>query len=85
MKILSSLSLAGLFLLSAPVFASHCPADVEKIDAALEAGTNLDEAQLAEVKALRDEGASLHEAGNHGESVEALHKALEILGQPHDS
>ncbi len=85
MKTVYSSLFLGLSLFACPAIASHCPTDVAKIDAALEAGTSLTDEQLAEVRALRDEGQSQHEAGNHAESVDALHKALDMLGMPHDS
>ena len=47
---------AGLALFAGPAFAFHCPADMAKIDAALAAGTQLSQADLDEVKALRAEG-----------------------------
>jgi hypothetical protein len=70
---------------SASALAGHCPSDVKAIDAAIEAGTDLSEAQLAEVKELRDEGEKLHKDGSHAESIEALHKAMDILGLEHPS
>lgn len=66
--------------LAGPALAAQCPADVAKIDAALAAGTSLSAEQVAEVKALRDEGEALHQSGKHGESVETLAKAKEMLG-----
>ena len=70
---------AVLSAFSLPAFASHCPTDVKAIDDALAAGPQISEEQMQEVKMLRDEGASLHEAGNHADSETALHKAMEIL------
>ena len=74
------LAAAALALVAGPAFAFQCPADMAQIDAALAAGTTLDEAQLAEVAALRAEGEALHAAGEHQASVDALHKALVLLG-----
>ncbi len=75
------LSLSLAFILTASsAFAFQCPADMSKIDAALEAGTSLSDAQLAEVKALRDEGETLHASGDHQASVDTLAKAKEMLG-----
>lgn len=76
-------AVAGAFLFAAPALAGHCPKDVAKIDEALSGNHGLGEAQLTQVKALRDQGQQLHQAGQHGESLEALHQALEILGMPH--
>lgn len=70
----------ALTLLSSPAFAFHCPADMAKIDAALAAGPQISAEQLAEVQRLRAEGEEYHAAGQHQESVDALAKAMEILG-----
>ncbi|MFQ5759900.1 MAG: hypothetical protein ACE5HM_02885 [Acidiferrobacterales bacterium] len=77
--LLATLALAGA-LLPVPAYAFHCPADMAKIDAALQTGTNLSAAQLAEVQRLREEGEQLHKAGNHGEAVKVLGEAMGILG-----
>ncbi len=75
------LSLSLAFILTAgAAFAFQCPADMGKIDAALEAGTSLSDAEVAEVKALRDEGEQLHKAGDHQASVDTLAKAKDMLG-----
>ena len=71
---------AALMLAAAPALANHCPTDMAKIDEALASGTELSEAELTEVKALRAEGEELHKAGDHAASVEELGKAMEILG-----
>ena len=60
--------------------AGGCPAMVSAIDEALSAGTDLSEEQVAEVKALRDQGEAEHEAGKHDESVATLQKAKDMLG-----
>ncbi len=77
--LVTTLALAGT-LLAVPAYAFQCPADMAKIDAAIQAGTNLTAAQLDKVKSLRAEGERLHKAGKHGESVEALGEALDMLG-----
>lgn len=66
-------------LLSTPLFAMHCPADMARIDALLESNPPTDAAVLERVQALRAEGESLHNAGKHAESVEALGEALSLL------
>lgn len=66
-------------VLSTPLFAMHCPADMARIDAILESNPPDDAAVLERVNALRAEGASLHEAGKHGESIEVLGEALSLL------
>ncbi len=74
---------AALFALANPVFAGHCPADVKAIDAAVEAGTDLDEETLAKVKELRDQGEALHNDGKHADSLDTLHEAMKLLGVEH--
>lgn len=71
---------AALMLAATPVLASHCPMDMAKIDEALAGGTELSDADMTEVKALRAEGEALHKAGDHAASVEKLGKAMDILG-----
>ena len=71
---------ASLALVSATAFAFHCPKDMKKIDAALAKNPDLSAEKLAEVKKLRAEGETLHKAGKHQESVDALGKGMKILG-----
>lgn len=73
------LTFAAALMLAAPAFAGQCPADMSKIDAAMETAS-LSEAEMAEVNALRAEGEALHEAGDHAASVETLAQAKDILG-----
>jgi hypothetical protein len=68
-----SLALAG------PAFAFQCPADIAKIDAALQTADLTDE-EKAQVMELRDEGEQLHESGDHQASVDTLAQAKEMLG-----
>lgn len=67
-----------MFGFAGPAWAAHCPKDAAKIEQALSSASN------AEAKALLDQGKALHSSGNHAESIAALHKAMEILGIPHD-
>jgi hypothetical protein len=76
MKII--LPLAAVLAFATPVFASQCPGDMAKVDAALQTAS-LSEADLAEVTALRATGEQQHAAGNHAESVSTLAKAMKIL------
>lgn len=62
-----------------PALAFHCPADIAKINAALET-EQLTEDQRAKVILLRDEGQVLHDAGDHDASVKKLAEAMAILG-----
>ena len=73
------LIVAALGLTAAPAFAGQCPADMSKIDAAMESAS-LSDADMAEVQALRAQGEAEHDAGNHAASVETLAKAKQILG-----
>lgn len=65
-------------LLATPAFASQCPADMGKIDAAMKTA-ELSTADMAEVTKLRAEGEALHNSGDHAKSVETLAKAKAIL------
>ncbi|MGF1610330.1 MAG: hypothetical protein ACFCUQ_13100 [Kiloniellales bacterium] len=69
-----SLGLAG------PALAFQCPTMVAAIDAALAAGPDLSEEDLAKVRELRDQGQAQHDAGQHAESVETLSEAQAMLG-----
>ncbi|EDZ48315.1 hypothetical protein [Leisingera daeponensis] len=71
---------AVIALLASPVLAAQCPADIAAIDAALAAGTDLSEEDLATVQELRDEGQAQHDAGEHDASVETLAEAKAMLG-----
>ncbi len=65
---------------AAPAFAGSCPLMVKEIDAALESNSSLSSEQVAEIKALRDQGEAEHLAGQHAESVATLQKAKDALG-----
>ena len=70
---------ASLFALTSGVaYAGSCPKHIKAIDAAMPKAT-LSDAQKADVKKYRDEGESLHKAGNHADSLAALAKAEKIL------
>lgn len=73
-------SAAFIALLATPVLAARCPSDVAAIDAAVAAGTSLTDADLARVQELRDQGADMHAAGDHGGAVAALDEAKAMLG-----
>jgi hypothetical protein len=62
-----------------PALAFHCPADIAKINTALETEQLTDD-QRAKVIVLRDEGQVLHDAGDHDASVKKLAEAMAILG-----
>lgn len=75
-------ALVGLTL-TLPAFADNCASDVQAIDEALEADPKLNAKQLEAVRALRDEGEELYQAGHQKESAEALHEAMKLLGVEH--
>ena len=79
MKISMLLVASALALTSTMAFAHRCPAEMKAIDAALPKA-KLTEAQMGEVKKLRAEGETLHKAGKHTESTDALDKAKKLLG-----
>ena len=73
------LAAAVMAAVAVPAVANQCPADIQKIDAAL-AGAQLSQEETAEVRRLRDEGQKLHEAGKHEEAVATLARAKQMLG-----
>lgn len=77
----TNLRLTGLLLgfLTLPAWAYHCPADMQKIDAALAANPSLSSEQLVEVRNLRYRGEQYHRMGNHTRSVQMLGRAMQIL------
>lgn len=80
MKLRHLCAIASLAIFSSGAFAYHCTVDMRKIDEALTKNPRLSEAQAADVKKLRAEGEALHKDGKHKESIEALGKAMSILG-----
>lgn len=74
------ITMITLVAFSGASLAFHCPADMKKIDAALEQKPTLSAEKMSEVKKLRAEGEVLHKAGKHQESVDTLAKAMKILG-----
>ncbi|HKJ51555.1 MAG TPA: hypothetical protein VKB27_08625 [Gammaproteobacteria bacterium] len=81
MKILRKV-LPGIVLLasSLPAFASHCPSDMKKIDAALASNPSVSASTLTRVKELRESGEMQHKSGNHSQSIKDLHEAMGLLG-----
>ncbi|MFL1465781.1 hypothetical protein ACQUWM_04005 [Marinobacter sp. DUT-3] len=70
--------LFGLFL-AGTVAASQCPGLVAKVDSQLESAQELDRETVDNIKALRDQGQTLHEQGKHDESVKVLKEALSMF------
>ncbi len=67
-------------VLAGPAFASGCPTEMKKIDAALAANPQISADQMTEVKTLRAQGEKEHKGGQHGAAVATLAKAKDILG-----
>jgi len=74
--------LTGILMLaiSLPVFASSCPKDMKKIDAALAGNPSVSATDMSRVMELRASGERLHKSGQHADSVADLHEAMKMLG-----
>lgn len=79
MKLHSMIVALSLALASSGAYASSCPKHMKAIDEALAKNPKLSEAQMTDVKKFRAEGETLHKAGKHQDSVDALAKAEKIL------
>ena len=77
---LKKLIIAGVATLafSVSAYASQCPGDMAKIDAAMTTA-QLSDTDKAEVMKLRAEGEQLHKSGSHPDSIATLAKAKAIL------
>lgn len=73
------LCLLGTTLLSPPLWAMHCPADMARIDQQLKSAPPGDPQVLSQVQTLRAQGEALHKAGDHSQSVQVLGEALKLL------
>ena len=80
MKTMKSVLAVAILLASSSAFASQCPVDMKKIDAAMAGNPSLSSSQMASVNELRASGEANHKAGKHKESVDDLAKAKKILG-----
>ena len=80
MKIQHFIVMISLLIFSSSAFAYRCVIDKRKIDEALSKQPAINEVQAQEIRKLRAEGEALHNRGKHKESIEMLHKALEMLG-----
>ncbi|HEX7926360.1 MAG TPA: hypothetical protein VF678_02140 [bacterium] len=74
-----SLLIVAMFFAVTTAFAFQCPSLMKKFDAAV-GSSKASAAQMSEAKGLRAKGEELHKAGKHAESVEALNKALKLIG-----
>lgn len=74
-----------LLMTSMSAWSGNCPKLLQQLDEMiaskpdLDEETIIDEENMKSVKQLRDEGESLHNSGQHDESVEVLERALELL------
>ncbi len=73
-------SVFALGAVTTPAFASHCPKDVKKIQAAM---STLDKSKMSMAKDAAAKGLALHKSGKHGEAIKVLHGALDALGIKH--
>jgi hypothetical protein len=80
MKMRSLIVALALAFASSTAFAFSCPKHMKAIDAALAKDPKLSAEQMADVKKYRAEGETLHKAGKHQDSLDALAKAEKILG-----
>jgi len=80
MKTMKTVLAVAILLVSTSAFASQCPVDMKKIDAALAGNPSLSSSQMASVKEFRASGEANHKAGKHKQSVDDLAKAKKILG-----
>lgn len=83
MKRSLALAVATMFV-SGVAVAAHCPSHVKAIDEALAKKPKMSEAEMKEVKKLRDDGDAQHKAGKHKESMDSLHKAMDMLKIKHE-
>ena len=65
--------------LAAPAFATECTSLMEEIEERL-ANATISEAQEQKAAELLEQGAELHEAGEHDKAVAVLKQALGTLG-----
>ena len=74
-------AVAVTLLMTGTAFANSCPTHIQAVDAALTANPNGASAEdLAQAKALRDEGQALHDSGDHAGSMAKLAEAEKLLG-----
>jgi hypothetical protein len=79
-KLLKSLPVIALLLISIPAFAGSCPKDMKAIDAALAENPSVSSSEMDRIKELRELGEAQHKSGKHADSVASLHEAMKLLG-----
>ena len=78
-KMMKKFAVLSMAFVASMAFAHNCPNEMKAIDAKL-TSAKLSDADLAKVKALREEGEKFHKAGQHDESMKALGGAKKMLG-----
>ncbi len=79
---LFALALVAVLPLAGPAHAFQCPVDIAAIDKVLaKTGPMLPADIKGKVVELRNLGEKLHQGGDHSGAVDALAKALKLLGQ----
>lgn len=76
-RTLLAAALAALF--AAPALAGSCPMHMKQFDEAVAKNPSVSAADLTQAKALRSESETLHKAGKHAESMDAIGKAKKLL------
>lgn len=76
---MKKLTVVSIALMSSMAFAHNCPNEMKAIDAKMTTA-KLSDADLAKVKALREDGEKFHKAGKHDDSMKALGEAKKMLG-----
>ena len=76
---MKKLTVVSIALMSSMAFAHNCPNEMKAIDAKM-TSAKLSDADLAKVKALREDGEKFHKAGKHDDSMKALGEAKKMLG-----
>jgi hypothetical protein len=74
----SLLAIMLVFFVSSPAYASSCPKEMAKIDAALKTAA-LSAGEKTQVQELRKKGEGEHKAGKHADSMASLGRAKAIL------
>jgi hypothetical protein len=77
-KMMKKFAVLSLAFVASMAFAHNCPNEMKAIDAKM-TSAKLSDADLAKVKALREEGEKFHKAGKHDESMKALGEAKKML------
>jgi recombinational DNA repair ATPase RecF len=75
--------IAGAILaaFAAPAWANQCPRSIAALDEQMrQHGSMLSSDKAAQIKDLRNKAEQAHQAGNHGESMQAVQHARNAMG-----